>query len=338
MQDQKIEKNINNGFKKSVKVILTMFFVIFILSLTFFLFYYKWILNTPASSQEIKKIFEVKKGETTFDIASKLQDRNLIKSDWIFFINAKIKAKDLQVGVYELSTATSMNEIYDTVSNGKTAIVKVTIPEGYRNEQIAQVLADKKITKYDDFMVQAKGYEGTLFPDTYYFSPDYTAKQIVQAMNANYNSRIEGLTVSKEDLIIASIVEREASLDEERPLIAGVYKNRIKIGMKLEADPTVQYARDNEDIASLDGVSALEYKFWKSITLSDYRKHASPYNMYLNSGLPPAPICNPGIKSIRATINYSQHKYLYFLQHDGVIYPAETLDEHNANRAKVFGS
>jgi UPF0755 protein len=139
-------------------------------------------------------------------------------------------------------------------------------------------------------------------------------------------------------LIIASIVEREAIKDEERPLIAGIYKNRIARGMKLEADPTVQYGKDNIELINLTSEEKLEYKFWKPITLAEYQSVDSPYNTYLIPSLPPAPICNPGLKSIEGTINYQKHNYVYFLQHDGQIYPSETLKQHNQYRKDILGA
>jgi len=323
--------------KKTIKTIITLFLILLILGIAGFLFYLNWIIHAPASSSNQYQIFEVKKGESTFLISQRLKNKNLIASDWVFFLNAKFKSKPLATGYYNLSPNMTMLDIFNRISSGDTNIVKVTIPEGYRAEQIAEVLDEKGVVSYESFLAAAKQYEGKLFPDTYFFPTGLSINDVVKTMTDDFAERIKALNVSDEDLIIASIVEREAVKDEERPLIAGIYKNRMAINMKLEADPTVQYGKDNLSIKSLSGDDLLNFKFWKSITSADYQAVDSSYNTYLISGLPPAPICNPGIKSIEGTINYSKHKYLYFLQNDGNIYPSETLEGHNKNRRDVLG-
>lgn len=334
MTDQ--EERQSKGLRRGIKICLTLFLIAFILAVVGFLLYLDWMLKTPIGGST-KKYFEVKKGESSFIIASNLKNKGLIRSDWIFFINNKIKGGDLLTGVYEISPGMSIKEIFAILTSGQTKIVRVTIPEGYRTEQIGQLLEEKKLGSYEEFVTKAKQYEGELFPDTYYFSPENGVDLIIEAMKENFAERTQDLKVSKEDLIIASIVEREAIKDEERPLIAGIYKNRIQKGMKLEADPTVQYGKDNEKIESLSLSEKINYHFWQKITLKEYKTVDSPYNTYLISSLPPGPICNPGIKSIRATINFDKHNYIYFLQNDGKIYPSETEAEHNQNRVNVLG-
>lgn len=325
--------------RKAIKTTITLFLILLILGAAGFLFYLNWIIHLPvAKGSDEYKIFEVKKGESVLQISERLKSRDLIASDWVFLINSKIKAKPLVTGYYNLSPSMTMLDIFNKISSGDTNIVKVTIPEGYRTEQIAQVFGDKKITNYSSFVEAAKKHEGKLFPDTYFFPTGMSDIDIIKAMTDNYDERTKDLQISDEDLIVASIVEREASKDEERPLIAGIYKNRIAIKMKLEADPTVQYGKDNLEIKNLESEGRKQYKFWQPITSVDYKTVDSSYNTYLISGLPPTPICNPGIKSIEATINYGKHKYLYFLQHDGNIYPSETLTQHDKYRREVLGA
>jgi UPF0755 protein len=325
--------------KKTIKTIITLFLILLILAIASFLCYLNWIDHAPvAKGSDQFQIFEVQKGESTFLISQRLKNKGLVASDWVFFLNAKIKSKPLAIGYYNLSPSMTMLDIYNKISSGDTNIVKVTIPEGYRTEQIAQLLDEKKVTNYASFLELAKKYEGKLFPDTYFFPTGMQDSDIVKAMTDDYLERTKDLKVTSEDLIIASIVEREAIKDEERPLIAGIYKNRMAIEMKLEADPTVQYGRDNLELKNLDSESIVSFKFWKPITSADYLTVDSPYNTYLISGLPPTPICNPGIKSIESTINYTQSKYLYFLQNDGNIYPSETRAQHNKNRVNILGA
>lgn len=231
-----------------------------------------------------------------------------------------------------------MIDVFDIISNGKTKIVKFTIPEGYRIEQTAQLLEEKKLGNYENFVLKAKEYEGRLFPDTYYISPDYTTDQIIETMHQNYLNKTSGLDLTEEDLIIASIVEREAVKDEERPIIAGVYKNRMAIKMRLEADPTVQYGKDDQNTKFTSLSEKLTYKYWQKITSADYRAVKSDYNTYIVPALPLGPICNPGIKSIEATLSYAEHDYLYFIQANGQIYLGKNLQEHEQNKVKAWGN
>jgi len=314
-------------FKKIIRNIIICLFIAFIIGVGGFLFYYKWALKTPVSNDKKVMLFEVKKGDSCIEVSHRLYNKKLIRSDWIFLLNAKMKEGSLMPGVYDLSPSMNVLDIYSKITTGQTKIVKVTIPEGYRREQIAQELADKEIISLDNFLTASKDLEGQLFPDTYYLSLDNTAEEIIKMMTENYSAQIEGSTVSTEDLIIASVVEREAVKDEERPIIAGIYKNRMKKNMKLEADPTVQYGKDSSKY-SLSSTDKINFKFWQPITKTDYTSVASNFNTYKISGLPPAPICNPGIKSIRATLNPATHDYLYFFQANGEIYLSKTFLEH----------
>lgn len=320
--------------RKSIKAIITIILILFIVGITALLIYFNWILKTPVSSTLSESLFEIKGGESALLVGQRLRERGFIRSEWAFYAHTKFKDGNLVKGVYEFSPSMTILEIFQVISSGETKVIKVTIPEGYRAEQTAQVLESKNLVKYNDFLAEAKKYEGKLFPDTYYFTPDDDAKKIVAEMLKDFEQRTAGLNVSSEDLVIASIVEREAVKDEERPLIAGIYKNRIKRSMKLEADPTVQYGKDTNRVAE-EG-DPLNYKFWQPITSKDYLSVKSPYNTYLISSLPPGPICNPGIKSIEATLNYSEHDYLYFFQANGNIYPSKTGNEHEASKKKYL--
>lgn len=315
--------------KKTIQTILILFFIFLVLAIIGFLFFLKWSLSTPINGNDKKVLFEVREGESSFQIGQHLLSREIIRSDWIFYLNVKFKDLALMPGVYDLSSNMSITEISDQISSGKTKIVKVTIPEGYRREQIGQKLAENDLVTLNQFLDKTSSLEGYLFPDTYYFSPDNTVDEIVTEMTKNYDDRTGGMVKpTKEDLIIASIVEREAVKDEERPVIAGVYKNRLKLGMKLEADPTVQYGKDTLNFLSSTNEVQKDFKFWSPITTADYQSVMSEYNTYRIKVLPPAPICNPGIKSIEATQNFTAHEYLYFFQHDGEIYLSKTYAEH----------
>ena len=214
-------------------------------------------------------------------------------------------------------------------------VYKINFPEGYRMEQMGQRLEEYSIATYADFVKAAEEKEGYLFPDTYYFKKNENVDYIVKTMIDDFNNRTKDLKVSKEDLILASIVERETAGDD-RSTIAGIYKNRLNIDMKLDADPTVQYAKDSNSISNLSDNKILNFQFWKSITSKDYYAVDSLYNTYINTGLPPEPICNPGLKAINAALNPEKNDYYYFFHVDGQIYPSKTLQEHNANKQKYL--
>lgn len=317
------------SIKKTIQTILILFFIALILAIAGFLFFLKWALATPLNNNDKKVLFEVKEGESGFQVGQHLLSRELIRYDWVFYLNVRFKETTLLPGVYDLSSNMNITEICDQIASGKTKIVKITIPEGYRSEQIGQKLESNGLITLNQFLTKTTELEGSLFPDTYYFSPDNTADEIVAEMTKNYEDRTNGMVKpTKEDLIIASIVEREAVKDEERPIIAGIYKNRIKFGMKLEADPTVQYGKDTNNFATATSQVKKDFKFWSPITSADYQNVISNYNTYRISALPPAPICNPGIASIKATQYFTVHDYLYFFQHDGEIYLSKTFVEH----------
>lgn len=199
--------------------------------------------------------------------------------------------------------------------------IAITVVEGKRREEIASLLDAAGVTSVAQFMDASSGYEGRLFPDTYRFYPNTSAKEVVKTMVDDFNKRTSGITPTDDQLILASIVEREASNDSERATIAGVYANRIAIGMKLEADPTVQYGKDSE---------SHPHTYWGPITRADYQNVLSPYNTYRITGLPPTPIANPGLKSIIAASKPARHDYLYFAHRNGKLLLSKTLQEHEA--------
>lgn len=229
--------------------------------------------------------------------------------------------------------------------SAENAEVTITIPEGWRREQIAQLLEEKQITPAADFLEVTKEDEGTLFPDTYRFFKRTTANEVRQKMIDNYRTKA-GQNTDKETLIIASIVEREAKKPEERAGIAAVYWNRYEANLGLTADPTVQYGKDSNLLAEKMAAKEsdadknqvlLDFDFWGPITRADYQGVNSIYNTYRNAGLPPSPICNPGKASIEAALDPEKNSYYYFLHtSDGQIIYAKTLDEHNRNKQKYL--
>ena len=213
-----------------------------------------------------------------------------------------------------------------TADQEKREDVSITFVEGKRREEMANALELAGICSAKEFLAATLNKEGYLFPDTYRFFPNTPAKEVADKIISNFYIKVGSLKPTGDQMILASIIEREAQNDEERTAIAGVYTNRMRIGMKLEADPTVQYGKDNNAYAK--SPVPLTFSFWQPITQADYRSAISPYNTYLNIGLPPGPIANPGRKSILAAQSPAQHSYIYFLHKDGKLLFSETLQEH----------
>jgi len=209
----------------------------------------------------------------------------------------------------------------------KKSDISITIIEGKRREEIANQLETAGITTASDFLAASTDDEGYLFPDTYRFFPNTSAADVVTKMHNDFDQRVGQSQPTKDQLILASIVEREASNDAERPIIAAVYLNRLRIGMKLQSDPTVQYSKDTIDLAA-----GTLTKFWQPITAADYTAVNSLFNTYQISALPPAPICNPGLASIQAAEKPASidSADIYFYEKNGQLLLAKTLAEHDA--------
>lgn len=267
----------------------------------------------------------ITEGDGPRSIASKLKELNLLDNERPFFIYVLLvgKRNAFIPGDFELPGNSSIKQLVNVLTGSKKQQITITTIEGWRINDIAKLVNEKTKISEADFKASATvdPYEGYLFPDTYYFKPDATAKTIVATMRANFDHRTKDLGLNQVDVTLASIIEREAKTDEDRAMIAGVYINRLKADMPLEADPTVQYAKGS----------------WAPITLGDYKSVVSPYNTYLNKGLPPTPISNPGLASLKAAKNPAKHDYYYFFHtKDGKTIYSKTIDEHNTNKKKYL--
>ena len=289
-------------------------------------------ISQPASDDPTPVVFTVEPGETASDIALRLKRLGLIRDAELFRLLARSQGADskLEAGRYELRANMTMGEIIEALQHGPMEEITVTIPEGWRAEQIADKLAEDVSVDPDRFLDLVRGgqfdyqflqdrpagatLEGFLFPDTYYFPLQPTAQDIIERMLTNFDRRFtiemrqkaaqREMTIY-EVVTLASIVEREAVVAEERPIIAGVFLNRLAKGMTLEACPTVQYALGYQQDTG---------QWWKTpLTLEELHRVNSPYNTYLHRGLPPGPICNPGLASMLAVLDPVDTDYLYFL-------------------------
>lgn len=309
------------------------------------------------TSNNVSKMNMIITNQTTIDdIASILYEDGFIANKNYFILEAKLEhaTDDFIAGEYAISSNMSSTEILSLLTTNISddeETIKFTIPEGYTIDQIAEVLENKNIVTKEEFLdaVKNRNYtsdysflrdmplnrdykyqlEGYLFPDTYIVRKNITSEEIVimmlnrfESILSRYASYIQSSKYTIHDLLtIASIVEQEAKLDEERPMIAGVIYNRLDSEMRLQMCSTVQYSLNKRKT---------------SLTLQDLEKD-KPYNTYLYSGLPIGPICNPGEASIKAAIMPTIHDYYYFVLKDsdtGAHYFSTTSDEHNIAKSR----
>lgn len=284
----------------------------------------------------------VKPGTTASEISDRLMQLGVIDSRLRFWWLMKLQgdAGKFKTGTYAFTPHMDEQAVLDKLVVGDTTVVKFTIPEGFGIKEIAKRLADEGLVDEQEFLAEAKDFapydymkkrpnvryaaEGYLFPDTYVIHSDVSAEGIMKMMAEDFDTRLtpalrqqaaaKGLSIH--DLItLASLVEKEARYDEDRPIIAQVFFKRLQMGMPLQSDTTLQYlmAGPKEDVSIED------------------TKINSPYNTYQHEGLPPGPIASPGMKSILAVLNPANTDYLYFVaDRQGHNHYSQTYDEHLA--------
>lgn len=295
-----------------------------------------WINGTSpvAAKDSTQKVFVVDRGESTRQIGFALKDAGLIRDPWVFFFLVKLGGNDgkIQAGDFRLSPNQTPQDIIKTMTKG-TLDVWVTIPEGKRATEIAEIFK-KNLPTYDPSWVdKLSTQEGYLFPDTYLFPHDTTIDQVISIMENNFKQKY---SVAKEKqtnklsqsdaIILASIVEREAITPHDMQYVASVLENRMNIGMALGSDVTIEYAL---------GYQPNEKTWWKQdLTVTDLNIN-SPYNTRKFAGLPPTPISNPGLIATEAVLNPPASDYLYYISDSkGVLHFAKTIEEHTANIKK----
>ena len=300
---------------------LVIALIVVAIALVIFTAWWKISLSGVSPSDQKLQTFTIARGDGVREIAKKLHDQGLIRDQVVFFLLVKKEGleKNIQAGSFELSPAMNLYDLTQKLTVG-TEDVWVTIPEGWRSEEILEYLEKQG---FNTVGLSWKTDEGKLFPDTYRVPKQITTEEIHQLLKKTFIKKVDN--VSDQNLILASLVEREAKKESDRPLVASVLKNRLDAGMALDVDATIQY------ILGKPG------NWWPKEVLLDDLKIKSPYNTYLNSGLPPGPICNPGLSSIKAALSPAQTDYLYYLSDkSGTIHFAKTLQEHNSNVAKYL--
>lgn len=313
--------------------------------------YFDACLSAAVPGSKDRVDFSIPAGASSSHIAQSLEENGLIRNWKVFVYYARFVGSDtgLKSGEYALSPADSVPEIIDLLVHGGKDGTIFTIPEGYTARQVGDLLEEKQLVNRDEFDHLLAGgefeysfikgldnlpdrsarLEGYLFPDTYQVGGDFSGAQIIDLMlnrfeevlaELDFSQRAEekGLSLN-EGITMASMIEREVKVDEERPLIAGVIYNRLRLGMPLQIDATVQYAlKEHRPVI-----------YYKDLEVD------SPYNTYKISGFPPGPIGMPGKKSLQAVLEPAATECLYYVaKPDGSHAFSKTLQEHEANIKK----
>lgn len=302
--------------------------------------FYCSILSPPENRESTRTIL-IKKGSSLKKISELLERERIIKNKQFFILMTTLVGKKgmIKAGEYEIPTNLYPWQVLSILLDGQVKSQLITIPEGYTVNQIAQLLWDLNIVDKDEFLkkvysqdlisslglsnLASQSLEGLLFPETYHLMKEMDPEEVIRIMVNQFkkvfyeelNVARNNLKISEREIIImASIIEKETSLSEEKPLISAVFYNRLNKNMPLQSDPTVIYG-----LKDFDGNLKKEHLTKQTV-----------YNTYIKSGLPPTPICNPGRESIRAAIFPAQVPYLYFVsKNDGSHFFSSSLEEHN---------
>jgi peptidoglycan lytic transglycosylase G len=306
-------------------------------------------ISRPYRGHRPEKVFvDIPRGASRWEIAGILRKDDVIRSRLAFTLFSVWHfRRPIQAGEYYFDQPVNSRETFWKMAHGRIYIRTVLVPEGWTSFDIAEEIQDQGICDRDEFLAaardtsfisniapQAHSLEGFLFPSTYEFTRHNSCEQVAKRMVENFRAVWESIKPANSQQLpdgltplqivtLASLVERETPDAEERPLVAGVFYNRLRKGVPLQCDPTVQYAL------------ALEGRPVKDVKPRDLRVD-SPYNTYTHTGLPPGPIANPGEASLRAALEPTTTDYLYFVANDeGGHAFARTLAEHNRNVARL---
>ncbi len=303
-------------------------------------FYLSTSMNSLKQKQETTSIISIERGLTVASIASQLEKNGFIKDARSFRLAYSLyySPNFLKAGEYDFKMPVSPKKIMLEMIAGKVLVHPLTIPEGLTYKEIAELLEKRnypfkgsfldaclKVELISDLDGQAVNLEGYLFPETYHFNRGIEAEEIVKAMVTQFRKafgkeqkeRAQQINMTVREIVtLASLIEKETSIREEKSLVSAVFHNRLRLGMKLDCDPTIIYALK------------LENRFDGNIRLKD-KSLKSPYNTYLYPGLPPGPICNPGHEALQAALYPDSVDYLYFVsRNDGSHVFSRSYSEH----------
>jgi UPF0755 protein len=307
-------------FRKTVSAILVLALVVLLAATVFFVRRY----GRPGPGEARKVLFEIGPGQSVRTIAAALRARGILRDAWPFLTGYRLfhAGAKLKAGEYELSLPIGPRQVLGILLAGRVYLRSITIPEGLTVREVDDLIRESAFPLSGSFLAscgdagpistwdtRAKTLEGYLFPDTYHFAKGVPAGAVAGTMVDQFKKvfgepelrRAAELRMSVRDVVtLASLVEKETSVPEERPLVAAVFHNRLRLGMKLDCDPTVIYALKMDEL-------------YRGRLLTKDLKYASPYNTYVTPGLPPGPICNPGRGAIEAALYPAAADYLYFV-------------------------
>lgn len=309
-----------------------------ILSIAILAYQYYLTVYCPTNSQSIENVvLTINPGESGLQVINKLYQQHLIHSVPLAQVYARlqqINKRQIQAGEYTLSPSLNLIQMYDLFQHG-TFDITITIPEGKRLEEIAELISKNLNITPDEFISAAIDKRGYLFPDTYQVPGTISVHDLVLFMRENFDRKVEvlqnkfqeqGLSL-REAVTIASIVEREARFDQDRPVIAGILIKRYQNDWLLEADATVQFAK-----GSLECNLQSPCQWWPSALSAIDLKLESPYNTRTHDGLPPTPICSPGLESLTAVAQPAETPYWFYLSDSqGETYYSTSYEEHLLN-------
>ncbi len=324
-----------SDFNKKKAAVL--FACIFIIIMAVLIIGFGLFLMRPAKSGGAEQVVILREGMSLREASDSLEKRGIIRDKTLFMLWARLRgySRKIKAGEYRLSSNMSPIRVISMLTRGEIITYSVTVPEGFSVTQIGGLLAEKDLVDEQKFLslthnkevlrsygVTGQSLEGYLYPDTYQFGKGLSPGSIIDVMIKRFREVVmpyreameqTGMTMG-EILTLASIVEKETGCADERPIIASVFLNRLKKGMRLDSDPTVIYGIKN---------------FTGNLTREDLLK-PTPYNTYVARGLPPGPIANPGLESIKAVIFPAKTDYLYFVsKNDGSHYFSTNLKDHN---------
>ncbi len=294
-------------------------------------------VETPTDPESnATTVFRVETGESLRGVSAKLEEQGLIRHAEAFRTYGRYRKLPLQAGEFELSGSMSPRRILEVLAFGKPILYRLSFAEGLTMREVAQAVNATGLTTAERFLeacrdrdyllskgISATDAEGYLFPETYFFAriPDQNPYPILDALLERFRASVADLPQAGDPealhrmVILASLVEKETAIPAERPAVAGVYANRLRLGMLLQCDPTIIYG--------------LGENFDGNLRRSHLQDASNPYNTYVHPGLPPGPICSPGKASLQAASSPEEHEFLYFVARpDGSHQFSRTLREH----------
>jgi UPF0755 protein len=334
------KKNVFLAFNRKLHTRIGMGILVFLILVVFLFGFYGWNLTPSDFGNKDLHVYKVVYGSSLRDIGQSLAKNHFIRNKLVFEIYVRLNPRNrmTKAGYYRISPGMSVPDIVRELRRGTAQSVRVTIPEGLDNLEMVDLLARKGLVNRTSLLNQLhdqnllsnligheegiSGTEGYLFPDTYNFELNSTVeKQIIQKMFLRFQEVFQknfsqvSPDKRREIVIIASLVEKEAKKPEERPIIAGIFYNRLKLGYPLQSCATVEYSLGKHK----------ERLYYKDLQVN------SPYNTYLHQGLPPGPIANPGLASLKAAVFPAQVNYLYFVARPNGTHAFSTTYQQHLN-------